>query len=93
MSALPPKADMVQHNRDVRFVPEADSCSAAKIVAIRSPRRRAACGARKGSLNIRHRHFGFNRVGNETILMGGMMHLIELCYTGLSVVAPLNLWA
>jgi hypothetical protein len=24
MSALPPKADMVQHNRDVRFVPIAD---------------------------------------------------------------------
>src|SRR5262245_56996394 len=24
MSALPPKADMVRHNRDVRFVPEAD---------------------------------------------------------------------
>jgi hypothetical protein len=29
MSALPPKADMVQRDRDVRFVPEADSCSAA----------------------------------------------------------------
>jgi len=28
MSALPPKADMVQHNRDVRFVPIADSCTA-----------------------------------------------------------------
>jgi uncharacterized membrane protein len=24
MSALPPKADIVQHNRDVRFVPKAD---------------------------------------------------------------------
>jgi hypothetical protein len=24
MSALPPKADMVQHNRDVCFVPKAD---------------------------------------------------------------------
>ena len=24
MSALPPIADMVQHNRDVRFVPKAD---------------------------------------------------------------------
>jgi hypothetical protein len=24
MSALPPKADMVQHGRDVRFVPKAD---------------------------------------------------------------------
>ena len=24
MSALPPKADMVQHDRDVRFLPKAD---------------------------------------------------------------------
>ena len=29
MSALPPIADMVQHDGDVRFVPKADSCSAA----------------------------------------------------------------
>ena len=29
MSASPPKADMVQHNRDVRFVPKADLCDAA----------------------------------------------------------------
>ena len=33
MSALPPKADMCGATRDVRFVPKADSCSAAiKIV-------------------------------------------------------------
>jgi hypothetical protein len=31
LSASRPKADMVQHGRDVRFVPKADSCSAAKI--------------------------------------------------------------
>jgi hypothetical protein len=29
-SALPPKADMDQQGCDVRFVPKADSCSAAK---------------------------------------------------------------
>jgi len=29
MSALPPKADMVQRSCDVRFVPKADSCTAA----------------------------------------------------------------
>jgi hypothetical protein len=40
MSALPPKADMVHHDRDVRFVPKADSCTAAKAALIRSPRRR-----------------------------------------------------
>src|SRR5215472_2201484 len=30
MSALPPKADIETQSRDVRFVPKADSCSAAK---------------------------------------------------------------
>jgi hypothetical protein len=30
MSAFPPKADIVQHDRHVRFVPK-DSCSAAQI--------------------------------------------------------------
>ena len=29
MSALPPKADMDHHGRDVRFVPKADICTAA----------------------------------------------------------------
>jgi hypothetical protein len=29
MSALPPKADIVQHGANVRFVPTADSCTAA----------------------------------------------------------------
>ena len=27
-SLLPPKVDIVQHDRDVRFVPKADSCTA-----------------------------------------------------------------
>jgi hypothetical protein len=31
MSALPPKADIAGRDRNVRFVPEADSCTAAKI--------------------------------------------------------------
>jgi hypothetical protein len=48
---------------------------------------------RKGPLDFRHPHLGFDRVGNKTILMGGMMHLIELFRTGLSVAAPRNLWA
>jgi hypothetical protein len=36
MSALPPKADIVQHDRDVRFVPEADSCTAEKGIVFTS---------------------------------------------------------
>jgi hypothetical protein len=31
MSALPPKADTVEHNWDVRFGPKADSCIAARV--------------------------------------------------------------
>jgi hypothetical protein len=34
MSALPPKADIPQRRLDVRFVPEADSCSAAINAAL-----------------------------------------------------------
>jgi hypothetical protein len=30
MSALPPKADITERDRDVGFVPKADSCTAAK---------------------------------------------------------------
>jgi hypothetical protein len=39
-SAEPPKADIVERNRDVRFMPKADSCTAAIFLAIRSPGRR-----------------------------------------------------
>jgi hypothetical protein len=35
MSALPPKADICAAQAHVRFGPEADSCSAAKRIAIR----------------------------------------------------------
>ena len=42
LSALPLKADIEPHDWHVRFVPKADSCTAAKSTAIRSPRRRAA---------------------------------------------------
>jgi len=40
MSALLPKADIVERECHVRFVPKADSCTAAKRIAIRSLRRR-----------------------------------------------------
>src|SRR5262245_25827101 len=48
MSALHPKADKRETSPNVRFVPKADSCSAAKRIVIRSPRRqvRGACPAR-----------------------------------------------
>ena len=34
MSALPPKADIAEGDRHVRFVPKADICSAAKTVTL-----------------------------------------------------------
>ena len=49
--------------------------------------------ARKGLLEFCHHHHGSNRVGNETIFVGGMVHFIELFRTGFSVAAPYNLWA
>jgi hypothetical protein len=72
MSALPPKADIVRHDRDVRFVPQADILRRSKIVLLT---RSAACGASKGSLDFRHPHLGFNRVGNETISWAAVGYL------------------
>jgi hypothetical protein len=34
MSALPPKAHIAERQLDVRFVPEADSCSAARKLLV-----------------------------------------------------------
>jgi hypothetical protein len=91
VARIPPAAKTLpaKPTRHVRFVP-ADILRRSKIVLLT---RSAACGARKGSLDFRHPHLGFNRVGNETILMGGVMHPIKLFRIGLSAVAPRNLWA
>jgi hypothetical protein len=35
MCALPPKADIAERSQDVRFVPLADSCTAAKTGGLR----------------------------------------------------------
>jgi hypothetical protein len=51
--------------------------------------RHSAVRAREELLELCHRHHGSNRVGNETILVGGMVHFIELFRTGFSVAAPL----
>jgi|SRR6185437_2165805 len=40
LSASPSKADLEQRNHNVSFVPTRDSCIAATIISIRSPRRR-----------------------------------------------------
>jgi hypothetical protein len=60
MSALPPKADMVQHGCDVRFVPKADSCTSAKrslfdhLVGEGEQRGRYGEAERLRSLEINH---------------------------------------
>src|SRR5262249_35947235 len=52
-----------------------------------------AFAAHKQPLEFRYCHLGSNRIGNETILVGRMVHFIELFCTGFSVAAPLNSWA
>src|SRR4249920_3041180 len=44
-------------------------------------------------LEFRYRHLGFDRVGNETILVCGMVHFVELFCTGCSISTPRNLRA
>jgi hypothetical protein len=67
MSALPPKAGMADRIGDVRFVPQADSCSAAKTGVIRSPRRRARL-ARLGTM--RPSALAVLRLINNSYLVG-----------------------
>ena len=58
MSALPPKADIVERDRHVRFVPKADSCSAAilslfdHLAGLRKQHRRHGEAERFGGLQI-----------------------------------------
>jgi len=60
MSALPPRADMVQHYRDVCFVPKADSCTAANsplfdhLVGDGKQRRRDSQAEHCGGLIVDH---------------------------------------
>jgi len=44
-------------------------------------------------LPFRHGHLGFDRVGNETILVCSVVHFIELFRAGPSVSAPCDLRA
>jgi hypothetical protein len=44
-------------------------------------------------LEVRYGHLGFDRVGNETILVCGMVHFVELFCTGCSISTPPNLRA
>jgi hypothetical protein len=40
---------------------------------------------------LHHRHVGFDRVGNETILVSGVVHLIELLRIWYAIAAPRDL--
>src|SRR6202011_1557422 len=44
-------------------------------------------------LEFRHSHLGFDRVGNETILVCGMVHFVELFCAWCSFTTPGNLRA
>jgi hypothetical protein len=50
-------------------------------------------GSSRRPLRFCHRHVGFNRVGDETILVGSMVHSIEFFLTGSLVAAPRDLRA
>jgi hypothetical protein len=52
MSAFPQKADVVQHEGHVRFVPIADSCSAANRIYLDGVL--SAPGGRRPSVDARH---------------------------------------
>jgi hypothetical protein len=45
MSALPPKADIAERDRNVRFVPQADILHCGRDGAIQSPHQQAAPAA------------------------------------------------
>jgi len=62
MSALPPKADIIQHDRDVRFVPKADI-----DLPTRSPRRRW----RETTWDADTKHLGVFEVDGGLIFGGG----------------------
>jgi hypothetical protein len=75
MSALPPKADIDQHGRDVRFVPKADimQCSNSRSIGTSTDEflpagnagwQRARCSAcgKKGA-TIQHPGWGGNHIG------------------------------
>ena len=44
-------------------------------------------------LEFRYSHLGFDRVGNETILVCGLVHFVELFCAGCSISTPGNLRA
>jgi hypothetical protein len=98
MSALPPKADMVQHNRDVRFVPKADIGWAAQCAGLATQRAESLMGehplpgGRKGTfLATRTMHCsrtGENQPGSITVLITWMTPLD--CITLLMVISAVS---
>jgi hypothetical protein len=58
---------------------QADKSSALLVAGHRPP------------LQVCHCHVGFDRVGNETILVSGVMHFVELFRTRYSIPAPCDL--
>ena len=98
MSALrfTPKSDRNSRHRGSRNDPDHRNIAneSLDLSSLRSQGslRPRACRAHKELQEFCHRHHGSNRVGNETILVGGMVHFIELFRTGFSVAAPCNLW-
>src|SRR5262249_30585314 len=81
MSALPPKADMCGANRDVRFGPKADSCTAPKNYSITSSARPSTAGGitRPSALAVLRLITSSYLVGAPR---GGLSKLVTGCYIG-----------
>jgi hypothetical protein len=75
MSALPPKADIVQHGGNVRFVPQADSCTAAKSVLLDH-----FVGARDQSSTMDHRALAILHRSERLVGRDGGKQLIIIAW-------------
>ena len=58
-----------------------------------SPLRGFGDGGGTRRLRFHHRHIGFDRIGNEAILVGSMVHPIKFFRTWYTIPAPRELWA
>src|SRR5215469_9237444 len=90
MSALPPKADIAERRCHVRFVPKADSCTAAilslfeHLVGLRKQRRRLVM--QKGRCDAMGPTFGH---GHAIVLNPAYVQRLDFCTEFLSVCAIL----
>src|ERR1700758_4033857 len=98
MSALPPKADIGTQSRHVRFVPKADSCTAANNAKLRNRRLQRTAAPTTSYLFMRTRSIYENENGRCSSLSSdglrtrGRMNRRSLLGSTLLTVAALLKW-